>query len=166
MKLIKVAQEWASIISIMLILKRGLGEIYNHDEIFSTKQHAKILQQTTQNSKFALQSRNTNQYKHGRIKLYIEQHLLRGIRTQVHTTFRRSKRKMVYHENIKHWARTSEDSSSTCPIGMIEELIECIEEGLTPTQWECLQRMTRPMWLNGSDSTHWWFLSYRALHWP
>ena len=39
---------------------------------------------------------------------------------------------------IKHWARTSEDSLSTCPIGMIDELIECVEEGLTPTQWEML----------------------------
>ena len=120
--------------------EEGLGEIYNHDEIFSTKQHAKILQQTTQNSKFAIAVTatpiNTNMDELNYILNNICSEESEHRFTQLSAD--RNERWFDSLRNIKHWARTSEDSSSTCPIGMIEELIECIEEGLTPTQWEML----------------------------
>ena len=52
----------------------GQGEMFDHEEINSTKQHAEVLQKTCVKSAYAVAVTATHQHRYERIELHSEQH--------------------------------------------------------------------------------------------
>ncbi|MBF91082.1 MAG: hypothetical protein CMP75_04905 [Flavobacteriales bacterium] len=120
----------------------GQGEMFDHEEINSTKQHAEVLQKTCVKSAYAIAVTATPINTDMKELNYI----LNNIGSESASYLGHEGNQDVPEAwfgalgTIKAWSREIEDDQQRCPAPLINALIACIDEHAFPPQWAMLSQ--------------------------
>ena len=120
----------------------GQGEMFDHEETNSTKQHAEVLQKTCVKSSYAVAVTATPINTDMKELNYI----LYNIGSESSYYFRHDGAQETPEawfealSNIKIWSREAKNDQQRCPATLVKALIDCIDDHALPPQWAMLSR--------------------------